>query len=227
MIKTEKLTKIYNQGKKNQVEAVIDAEMSARDGEITVLIGPSGCGKTTLMSMIGQLLTATSGKVLFDGEDLSAYSDHWKAIFRRENMGFVFQHINLLPNLNALGNVMVPLISHDVNLADYKEKALGLLSDLGLSDRSLFSVEQLSGGEQQRVAVARALITEPKIIIADEPLTFVDDLSAEKIVNYFIKLRDEGKTVLISTHLSSLAKIADQTFQMHASRIIPLKNSSF
>jgi putative ABC transport system ATP-binding protein len=170
--------------------------------------------------MIGQLLTATSGKVMIDGEDLSTYSDNWRAVFRRKNIGFIFQHINLLPNLNALENVMTPLICHDVNLSDYEEKALKLLSDLGLQDRSLFSVEQLSGGQQQRVAVARALITEPKIIIADEPLTFVDDSSAQQIISSFNKLRDEGKTILISTHLSSMAKIADQTYRMQSSKII-------
>lgn len=220
MIKTENLTKIYNPNKKYQVEAVIDANITVKEGEITALVGPSGCGKTTLMSMIGQLLTASSGKVIIDGEDLSTYSDNWRAIFRRENIGFIFQHINLLPNLNALENVMIPLICHDANLEEYKEKALELLGSLGLSERALFSVEQLSGGQQQRVAVARALITEPKIIIADEPLTFVDDSSAQQIVSFFSKLRDEGKTILISTHLSSIAKIANQTFQMRQSRII-------
>ena len=111
-----------------------------------------------------------------------------------------------MPNLNALENVMVPLLCHDVNLSDYKEKALGLLSELGLSERAMFSVEQLSGGQQQRVAVARALITEPKIVIADEPLTFVDDLSAQKIISSFNKLRDQGKTIIISPHLSGLSK---------------------
>lgn len=220
MIKTENLTKIYNPNKKYQVKAVMDANITVKEGEITALVGPSGCGKTTLMSMIGQLLTATSGKVIIDGEDLSTYSDNWRAIFRRENIGFIFQHINLLPNLNALENVMVPLICHDANIADYEEKALELLSSLGLSERAMFSVEQLSGGQQQRVAVARALITEPKIIVADEPLTFVDDSSAQQIVSFFTKLRDEGKTILISTHLSSIAKIADQTFHMQESRII-------
>ena len=219
MIKTEKLTKIYNEGKKNQVEAVIDAELVAKDGEITALVGPSGCGKTTLMSMVGQLLTASSGRILIDDEDMSLYSDHWRARFRRENIGFVFQHINLLPNLNALDNVMVPLICHDVTLDDYKKKAFDLLDSLGLADRAFFNVEQLSGGQQQRVAVARALITEPKIIIADEPLTFVDDSSAKRITDFFLNLRAEGKTILISTHLSSIAKIADRILKMENSRI--------
>jgi putative ABC transport system ATP-binding protein len=220
MIQTVNLTKTYNKGKKNQVEAVIDANITAENGQITALVGPSGCGKTTLMSMIGQLLTPTDGKVLVDGEDITAYSDLWKAKFRREKVGFVFQHINLLPNLTALENVLIPLISHDVELATYKAAALQLLDDLGLSQRASFMVEQLSGGQQQRVAVARALITSPQIIIADEPLTFVDSESAQRIVNFFNKLREDGKTICISTHVSEFAQLADKTYTVKDGKVL-------
>ncbi len=220
MIEALNLTKIYNQGKKNQVEAITDASITSESGEITALVGPSGCGKTTLMSMIGQLLTPTKGKVLVDKEDITAFSDSWKAIFRRNNIGFIFQHINLLPNLNALENVMTPLICHDVDLKQYTDYALNLLEKLGLSERAFFEVEQLSGGQQQRVAVARALITEPKIIIADEPLTFVDETSAKTITNFFEQLRDEGKTILISTHVANLAKLADKTYIITDGKIV-------
>ena len=220
MIEAIDLTKIYNIGKKHQVEAVTEANVVAEDGQITVFVGPSGCGKTTLMSMIGQLLTPTKGKVLVNNEDITAYSDGWKAVFRRENMGFVFQHINLLPNLNAVDNVMIPLLCHDVEPARFKEPALLLLEKLGLAKRAFFNVEQLSGGQQQRVAVARALITEPEIIVADEPLAFVDEESAKTITDFFGKLREEGKTILISTHVSNLAKLADKTYLMKDGRII-------
>ena len=220
MIEAIDLTKIYNIGKKHQVEAVTEANVVAEDGQITVFVGPSGCGKTTLMSMIGQLLTPTKGKVLVNNEDITAYSDGWKAVFRRENMGFVFQHINLLPNLNAVDNVMIPLLCHDVEPARFREPALLLLEKLGLAKRAFFNVEQLSGGQQQRVAVARALITEPKIIVADEPLTFVDEESARTITDFFGKLREEGKTIIISTHVSNLAKLADKTYLMKDGRII-------
>ncbi len=219
MIEAIELTKIYNQGKKNQVEAVTNVSVTAEDGEITAFVGPSGCGKTTLMSMIGQLLTPTKGKVVVDGEDITAYSDGWKAVFRRKNMGFVFQHINLLPNLNALENVITPLICHEVDPIQHKKPALQLLDQLGLSERAFFNVEQLSGGQQQRVAVARALITDPKIIVADEPLTFVDEVSAKTITDFFEKLREEGKTILISTHVSNLAKLADRTYTMKDGKV--------
>jgi putative ABC transport system ATP-binding protein len=220
MIEVVNLTKIYNHGKKHQVEAVTDVNLTVESGAITALVGPSGCGKTTLMSMIGQLLTPTKGKVLFDKEDVTSYSDGWKAVFRRKNMGFVFQHINLLPNFNALENVMTPLICHDVDPSEYKESALELLDQLGLSERAYFNVEQLSGGQQQRVAVARALITEPKIIVADEPLTFVDDASAKAITDFFVKLKDEGKTILISTHATNLAKLANKTYLITEGKVM-------
>jgi putative ABC transport system ATP-binding protein len=223
MIEGMELTKIYNMRRKHQVEAVTDANVVAKRGEITIFVGPSGCGKTTLMSMLGQLLTPTKGKVLVDGEDITSYSDGWKAVFRRQNVGFVFQHINLLPNLNALDNVMIPLLSHDVNPSDFKKVALNLLEKLGLADRSDFGVEQLSGGQQQRVAVARALITEPKIVIADEPLTFVDEDSAKTITDFFENLRDEGKTVLISTHASNISRLADKVYFMESGRIVESK----
>jgi ABC-type lipoprotein export system ATPase subunit len=220
MIEVLNLTKIYNQGKKHQVEAVTDISLTADSGAITALVGPSGCGKTTLLSMIGQLLTPTKGKVLFDKEDVTSYSDGWKAIFRRNNMGFVFQHINLLPNFNALENVMTPLICHDVDPAEYKSSALELLNQLGLSERAYFNVEQLSGGQQQRVAVARALITEPNIIVADEPLTFVDEASAKTITDFFEHLKEEGKTIIISTHASNIAKLADKTYKIENGKVI-------
>jgi putative ABC transport system ATP-binding protein len=220
MIQAVNLTKIYNKGKKNQVEAVTEANVTAEDGAITVFTGPSGCGKTTLMSMIGQLLTPTEGKVLVNNEDITAYSDGWKAVFRRENIGFVFQHINLLPNLNAIDNVMIPLLCHDVNLHGYKERALQLLENLGIAKRAYFEVEQLSGGQQQRVAVARALITEPKIVVADEPLTFVDEESAKTITDFLESLRDEGKTILISTHAVNLSKLANRAYTMKAGRTV-------
>jgi putative ABC transport system ATP-binding protein len=220
MIEAVNLTKIYNQGKKHQVEAVTDVNLTVESGAITALVGPSGCGKTTLMSMIGQLLTPTKGKVLFDKEDVTSYSDGWKSVFRRKNMGFVFQHINLLPNFNALENVITPLICHDVDPEEYKASALKLLDQLGLSERAYFNVEQLSGGQQQRVAVARALITEPKIIVADEPLTFVDEVSAKTITDFFVKLKEEGKTILISTHATNLAKLADKTYLITDGKVV-------
>ena len=219
MIETIELSKTYNLGKRNEVVALSDANIVAENGKITVLVGPSGCGKTTLMSMIGQLLVPSKGKVMVDNENITAYSDNWKAKFRRENVGFIFQHINLLPNLNAVDNVLIPLLCHDVNVQDYRKTALDLLEALGLKERSLFEVEQLSGGQQQRVAVARSLITGPKIIVADEPLTFVDEESAATITDFFIQMKEVGKTIIISTHDPFIARLADKTYKIKDGKV--------
>jgi len=135
-------------------------------------------------------------------------------------MGFVFQHINLLPHYTAIENVLMPLLCRDVELSQYADRALDLLGLMGLSDKATFQVEQLSGGQQQRIAVARALVTDPKTIIADEPITFVDTASAEVIIDAFRKLREKGKAVLISTHSKELAAIADTTYLMKNGRVL-------
>ena len=209
-----------NSGKPNEVSAVIDVNAFVRSGEITAFVGPSGCGKTTLMSMIGLLLTPTKGKIIIEGKDVTTFSDHWKSIFRRENMGFVFQHINLFPRYNALENVLLPLLCHNVDPSDHRNRTIELLGRLGLSERANFSVEQLSGGQQQRVAIARALVTDPKIVVADEPLTFVDTKSADIIMQVMKELRDEGKTILLSTHYRELARLADKTYEMKDGKIV-------
>ncbi len=224
MIEATALTKIYNSGKTNEVKALLDANVSIEDGKITTCVGPSGCGKTTLMSLLGLLLTPTKGRITLDGRDVTQFSDYWKTMTRRESMGFVFQHINLLPHYTAMENVLMPLLCRDVELAQYADRALELLELMGLSDKAAFQVEQLSGGQQQRIAVSRALITDPKMIIADEPITFVDAASAEVIVDAFRKLRDEGKAVLISTHSKELAAIADVAYQMKEGRVVEKAN---
>jgi len=224
MIEATDLTKIYNSGKTNEVRALVEANVTVEDGKITAFMGPSGCGKTTLMSLLGLLLTPTKGRISLDGRDVTRFSDYWKTIARRESMGFVFQHINLLPHYTAIENVLMPLLCRDIELTQYADRALELLGLMGLSDKATFQVEQLSGGQQQRIAVSRALITDPNTIIADEPITFVDAASAEVIVDAFRRLRDRGKAVLISTHSRELASIADVTYQMKEGRVLEKVN---
>lgn len=207
-----KLTKIYNVGKPSEVVAVKDVSVRARGGRVTALRGPSGGGKTTLLAMLGLILTPTSGRVLIDGEDVTEYSDYWKTLFRRKHVGFIFQHINLLPGYNAIENVLLPVYARSEKPGDYRERAMRLLKRLGVAHRAHASVDQLSGGELQRVAIARALLVDPDVIIADEPSSFVDEETAKVIRDVFLELRDAGKTIIVSTHDPFLLPIADKMY---------------
>ncbi|HDI46407.1 MAG TPA: ABC transporter ATP-binding protein [Candidatus Methanomethylia archaeon] len=213
MIETKNLTKIYNPGKPNEVVAIKDANVKIEDGSIVVLRGPSGCGKTTLLSMLGLILTPTYGSIIIDGEDVTKYSDYWKTTFRRYNIGFIFQHINLLPQYSALENALIPHLCRDVDVfKEYKQRALEWFEKFKVLDRAHHLVEQLSGGEQQRVALVRALITDPKYILADEPTVFVDEETSQIIREVFLELRDQGKCIVVATHDPRLAEIADKTY---------------
>jgi len=214
LIETQRLTKIYGAGTHRQVDAVRDLDLKMEDGTFVALQGPSGCGKTTVLSMIGLILTPTSGKVIIDGKDVTAFSDYWKAIYRRENMGFIFQHINLMPGYNAIENVVIPLLCRDKRVTSYKERAKELFNKLGILDRMNYRVEMLSGGEQQRVAIVRALVSDPRIILADEPTVFVDAETNRIILDMLHELRDEGKTVIVATHDVKIAKATDVIYTM-------------
>ena len=214
MIEARNVTKVYNKGKFNETPAVVDVSLKIKDKTVVALTGPSGCGKTTVLSMLSLILTPSSGEILYDNDSVLRSSDFWKTIFRRNNFGFVFQHINLLPQYTALENVLLPIYSSDEDPARYKERAMSMLDKLGITDRADHLVEQLSGGEQQRVAFVRALIKDPKYIFADEPTVFVDEETSRIIYRTLTQLRDMGKTIVISTHDPELMKIADDTFRM-------------
>jgi putative ABC transport system ATP-binding protein len=220
MMETVNLTKVYNPGTPREVIAAKAINIRIDDGTITILRGPSGSGKTTLLSMLGLILTPSSGKILINGEDVTRFSDHWKALYRRENVGFVFQHINLLPGYTAMENVLIPLLCLDEEVSKYKDGALKLFKRLNIAERIDNLVEQLSGGEQQRVALVRALIRNPKTILADEPTVFVDEETAKIVFEMFGELRDEGKTVVVSTHDPRLIKIANQVYTMERGTIV-------
>jgi ABC-type lipoprotein export system ATPase subunit len=213
------LSKIYNRSMPNEVRAVEDVSLGIEEGRIVALTGPSGCGKTTILSMLGLILTPTSGEIIIDGERVLLNSDTWKTGFRRENFGFIFQHINLLYRNTAMENVLLPLYSFDSEPGSYTAKAQELFEKLGLKDRAGRMVETLSGGEQQRVAFVRALIKDPKYIFADEPTVFVDEETSKVIYKIFSSLRDAGKTVIMSTHDAELLKIADNVHRMSVGRL--------
>ena len=184
------------------------------DGSFFAITGPSGSGKTTLLCLLGLLSVPTKGKIIFDNEEVSTYSEGWKTKFRKQNLGIVCQQYNLLPNLLAWENVALPLLCTDLSAEKRKRAAITLMSQFGLERRAAFKVGLISGGEQQRVAIARALVTDPNIIIADEPTASVDSETKKAIISAFDTLVRNGKTLIVSTHDQELLSHANQRLEL-------------
>jgi lipoprotein-releasing system ATP-binding protein len=192
-------------------------------GEIVSIVGVSGAGKTTLLQILGTLdsFEDTIGSLLINSTSIASLNSNQLAKFRNENLGFIFQFHQLLPEFTALENVCIPAFIKGISKPEAEKKAKELLKFLGLSDRESHKPNELSGGEQQRVAVARALINNPSIILADEPSGNLDTESAENLHNLFFKLRDEfGQTFVIVTHNEELAEMADRKLVMQDGKII-------
>ncbi len=191
----------------------VDIEIKA--SEVVSIVGSSGAGKTTLLTILGTLDKASSGEIVFDDVNISSLSSKKLAAFRNQHIGFVFQFHHLLPEFTALENICIPAFIHKTSKKVAETKALELLDLLGLKERSNHKPSELSGGEQQRIAVARALINTPKVIFADEPSGNLDSENAHNLHQLFFKLRDELKqTIVVVTHNESLANMADRKLTM-------------
>ena len=198
-----------------------DVSLSIADGEFLSIVGPSGAGKTTLLQIIGSLETPDSGKVLYDGTDIVKMKEGRLAAFRNRNMGFVFQFHQLLPEFTMAENVAMPAMIGGTGRKEAMDKAAGLLDTLGLGNRLTHRPNQLSGGERQRAAVARALINDPRVILADEPSGSLDSHNREELYRLFFELREStGKTFIIVTHDESLARNSDRVVHMADGRIV-------
>ena len=210
MIKLEGITKSFGS---LQVLKGIDLEINK--GEIVSIVGPSGAGKTTLLQIMGTLDEPDAGTVQIDGTVVSRMKEKELSAFRNKNIGFVFQFHQLLPEFTALENVMIPGLIAGVSSKEANDRAMKILDFMGLVDRASHKPNELSGGEKQRVAVARALITDPAVILADEPSGSLDTHSKEDLHQLFFDLRDRlGQTFVIVTHDEGLAKITDRTVHM-------------
>ena len=195
--------------------------VSIKKGEILGITGPSGAGKSTLLQILGTLDFAENGSLEFDGKDLLSLGPKKIAKFRNENIGFIFQFHHLLPEFTALENVCMPALISGLEKKDAEEKALKLLKTLGLEHRTNHKPNELSGGEQQRVSVARALINNPSVIFADEPSGNLDTENARDLHQLFHSLRDEyGQTFVIVTHNHELANMADRVIEMRDGQIV-------
>lgn len=216
MIDGKKLSKSY--GDLNVLKSV---DISIDKGEILSITGPSGAGKSTLLQILGTLDSTENGTLCYDDFDISALNHKEIANFRNKNIGFIFQFHHLLPEFTALENVCMPALIQGLNKSDAENKAIKLLDKLGLNNRLNHKPNELSGGEQQRVSVARALINNPSVIFADEPSGNLDTENARDLHELFLKLRDEfGQTFVIVTHNNELAAMADRMIEMKDGQII-------
>jgi len=210
LIKLEKVWKIYQLGKV-ELEILRGIDLEIAPGNFVVLLGPSGSGKSTLLNLIGLLDVPTKGKVFLEGEDTSKLSEDELAYIRGKKIGFIFQQFNLLPNLNALENVTIPMLFQGAPEGERKDRAEFLLSSVGLKERMSHRPFELSGGEQQRIAIARSLANNPDVIVADEPTGNLDSTTGQKIMEILMDLHEkENKTMIVVTHDPAIAEYSEQ-----------------
>jgi putative ABC transport system ATP-binding protein len=218
ILKTENLWKVYRQGKVD-VPALRGVSIEVFPGEFVSIMGPSGCGKSTMLHVIGGLAQATRGRVLLDGNDLTAMSDSARTLLRRHKVGFVFQRFNLLPTLDAYHNIALAQHIHGNGFDPHRFQVVADL--LGLSGRLKHKPSELSGGEQQRVALARAIVSEPKIVLADEPTGNLDTKSSEAVLNLLRELnRDLGQTIVMITHNPDAAAYGHRILHMRDGEVV-------
>jgi putative ABC transport system ATP-binding protein len=220
MIELENLTKIYNIGEV-KVTALDGVSFRCEKGEMVSIMGPSGSGKSTMMNILGCLDTPTSGSFCLEGQDVSSLKDNDLAVLRNNKLGFVFQSYNLLPKLNAIANVELPLIYNGGH--NRRQRALEALESVGIGARAHHRPSEMSGGEQQRVAIARALISNPLIILADEPTGNLDTASSRTIMSLLLDQCKKGITVIVVTHEEDIAAFTQRTIYLRDGKIIEEK----
>ena len=216
IIHLKKVSKIYDRGT-HKIHALVDLEIGIKQGEFVAIMGPSGSGKSTSMNLVGSLDTPTHGQIFLDGQDISHLSESDLAQVRGRKIGFIFQSFNLIPNLTAKENIILPMIFQGKSLEEREEKAKELLKLVELEDRKDHYPNQLSGGQMQRVAIARSLANDPEVILADEPTGNLDTKTGERVMDFLDKLHKQGKTIIMVTHDPHLA-------QKHAQIVYWLKD---
>lgn len=219
LLEAKNVSKIYFPGRPNEVRALDGVSCGVERGEVVALSGPSGCGKTTLISLLASFERPTSGQIFSEGREITFFSEAALADLRRQKIGFVFQNFNLIRTLTAWENVSCPLIPLGVPWRERRRRAEELLRKFHLDGRFEHTPDQLSGGEQQRVALSRALIFSPEILIADEPTSNIDAEAIQSLKKIFVDLKNEGKSVVFATHEASLLEIADRRWSMRAGKI--------
>ena len=217
IVRANGVRKVYRYGA--EVEALRKVDLDVARGEMAAIVGPSGSGKTTLLNCLSGLEHIDEGEILIDGTNLEKMSDNDRTSYRARNMGFVFQAFNLLPVLTAVENVEIPLLLLGRPAKESRQKALDTLGLVGLEQRAGHTPDRMSGGEQQRVAVARALVHEPAVVWADEPTGNLDSESTQSVMELFLKLNAGGQTIVMVTHNPALADMTRRTISMRDGRI--------
>ena len=219
-VKVKDVNKVYRtNGENSAVHVLSDISVELQEGEFVSLMGPSGSGKTTLLTIMGAMNQPTAGQLLVDDIDVYALSDERRADFRREYLGFVFQQHHLMPYLNAIENVMLPLVTKRLSAKKKRARAFTALERVGLATKALRLPNQLSGGEQGRLAIARALINEPPLLLADEPTGTLDTRTGSEIMRVFQELNAQGQTVFMVTHNPENAALGHRVINIRDGRI--------
>ncbi len=213
ILRMQNICKSYYMGEE-ELEVLHNVNLTIDSGEFLSILGPSGSGKSTMMNIIGCLDVATSGKYLLSGNDIEDFDEVELARVRNKEIGFVFQSFQLLPRLNALQNVELPLIYRGLSASERKKRAKDMLERVGLTDKMRNLPNQLSGGQQQRVAIARALVTEPTILLADEPTGALDQKTGAQVMELFEEINRDGRTIIMITHDTNIAH--------HAKRVVKI-----
>ncbi len=219
MLKTINLTKIF---KTEMVEttALTDVNFEVRKGEFVAITGPSGCGKSTLLNILGLLDTSDSGQYFFDGAEVTAFTEKQRTNLRKGNIGFIFQSFNLIDELNIFENVELPLVAMNEGIASRRKKVAEMLDYMKIGHRKNHFPRQLSGGQQQRAAIARALITRPKLILADEPTGNLDSTNGEHVMQLLEELNASGTTIVMVTHSVNHAERAHRIVSLFDGHLV-------
>ncbi|MCX7923618.1 MAG: ABC transporter ATP-binding protein [Clostridia bacterium] len=225
MIQTKNLWKTYGSGD-TQVNALRGVDLTVNKGDFLALVGPSGCGKSTLLHMLGAMDTPSRGEIMLEGRELGKLGEGQLTDVRLERLGFIFQTFNLVPTLNALENVMLPMKFAGISRREAKQKALCLLDMVGLKERTRHLPAQMSGGQRQRVAIARALANDPALILADEPTGNLDSENSEKIMELLQNLNRKGRTIVMVTHNPELAERVNRVVYMKDGQLAELQRNT-
>ena len=222
MIQLKDVRKVFNMGKPNEFVAIDGVSLQIDLRKVTVLKGPSGSGKTTLLSILGCMARPTSGRIMLNDREITSLPERFLTEIRCQTFGFIFQQFNLIKGITAIENVMVPAYPSGEKYARLKERAMNLLETFDLARKATSKVEWLSGGEAQRVTIARALINSPSVLIADEPTAHLDTKLSRELMDIVSKFKDEGKTILIASHdpIVHDSAIVDRVVDMRDGKIV-------